>query len=370
MKDKGWQKWMNNGVYELIMLLKTTVIAKPKLLTTSLLFWNLETNTFDLRMGLMSLTILNMAQVFKLRPLGRVVDVTHDWSHFSYSIVESSSSSAPFLQIESNSSTFKSYGTSFTGFSPFANKSFGPTSFTANRDQEHMYFLLYWLNKHVFPNKSKEMKVEWIPLVEALHNFDDMATGPFILFHLYHLLFEMTRGKPLKLTSIGQPGWSNYSNSAEIDIGQDEDAADAFVLQEAAAKAEGQDSKDEAELVVEPWATRRTHATIMETSEFEPEELPRAQISIPGSGNISPSPASNDDSLYQPREPTPPHSKDLSSTQGLGEGSGQSPPPLRNQTAIKTNVGQCEDWPKLFDFYNHNGYKAYPKVTPYSSIKP
>ncbi|XP_048445099.1 uncharacterized protein LOC125479610, partial [Pyrus x bretschneideri] len=390
---------MNNGVYELIMLLKTTVIAKPKLLTTSLLFWNLETNTFDLRMGLMSLTILNMAQVFKLRPLGRVVDVTHDWSHFSYSIVESSSSSAPFLQIESNSSTFKSYGTSFTGFSPFANKSFGPTSFTANRDQEHMYFLLYWLNKHVFPNKSKEMKVEWIPLVEALHNFDDMATGPFILFHLYHLLFEMTRGKPLKLTSIGQPGWSNYSCN-EIDIGQDEDAADAFVLQEAAAKAEGQGARQakvgtaaslvgqsstsipstSSPLVVAPTSQfdlsngemlhfveddsnppspgQKLHQPAA-TAFWEPIVLvipvvskvpsPRASwpastdaavasemsISQPrafgeGSGNISPSPASNDDSLYQPREPTPPHSKDLSSTQGLGEGSGQSPPPLKS----------------------------------------
>ena len=59
-----------------------------------------------------------------------------------------------------------------------------------------MYFLQYWLNKHVFPNKSKGVKVEWIPLVEALHNFDDVATGPVLLAHLYHLLDEMTRGIP------------------------------------------------------------------------------------------------------------------------------------------------------------------------------
>ena len=45
------RKWMNNGIYELIMLSKTTVVAKPELLTTTILFWNSGTNTFDFRMG-------------------------------------------------------------------------------------------------------------------------------------------------------------------------------------------------------------------------------------------------------------------------------------------------------------------------------
>ncbi|KAB2599039.1 hypothetical protein D8674_041197 [Pyrus ussuriensis x Pyrus communis] len=92
MKDYCWtqwinelepifkKKWMNNDIYELIMLSKTTVIAKPELLTTALLFWNSGTNTFNFKIGTMSLTILDMAQVFGLRPSGRVVDVTHDWS--------------------------------------------------------------------------------------------------------------------------------------------------------------------------------------------------------------------------------------------------------------------------------------------------
>ena len=69
---------------------------------------------------------------------------------------------------------------------------FGLGSPNASLEQEHMYFFLYWLNRFVFPNKSKGVKVEWIPLVEALHNFDDVAMGPFLLSHFYHLLFEMT----------------------------------------------------------------------------------------------------------------------------------------------------------------------------------
>ena len=94
----------------------------------------------------------------------------------------------------------------FTGFIPFAKKEFGPSSSNANRDQEHMYFLLYWLNKHVFPNKSKGVKVEWIPLVEALHNFDDVATGRFLLAHLYHLLYEITKDGPFE-TNLNGPTW-------------------------------------------------------------------------------------------------------------------------------------------------------------------
>lgn len=52
MKDEAWaqwvnelkpifkKKWINNGIYELIMLSKVTVVAKPELLTIALLFWN------------------------------------------------------------------------------------------------------------------------------------------------------------------------------------------------------------------------------------------------------------------------------------------------------------------------------------------
>ena len=90
MNDEAWvkwiddlepifkQHWMKNGIYELIMLSKTTVVIKPELLTTALLFWNLGTNTFDFRMGPMFPTILDMEEIFGLRPSGRIVDTTHD----------------------------------------------------------------------------------------------------------------------------------------------------------------------------------------------------------------------------------------------------------------------------------------------------
>ncbi|KAM1285135.1 hypothetical protein ACFX2J_027737 [Malus domestica] len=200
------KKWMNNGIYELIMLSKITIIPKPELLTTALLFWNSGTNTFDFRMGPMSPTVLDMAKVFGLRPSGRIIDITQDWVPPSSSPAGSSGYSASFLRLEYNSATFKSYGTYFKGFIPFVKENFGADSSHGNKNQEHMYFLLYWLNKHVFPNKSKGVKVEWIPLVEALHNFEDVATGPFLLSHFYHLLFEMTQGVPFE-TNLNGPIW-------------------------------------------------------------------------------------------------------------------------------------------------------------------
>ncbi|KAB2599987.1 S2-RNase [Pyrus ussuriensis x Pyrus communis] len=50
------QKWMMNGIYELIMMLKIIVPVKHEFLSTTLLFWNNETNTFDFIMGFMTPT--------------------------------------------------------------------------------------------------------------------------------------------------------------------------------------------------------------------------------------------------------------------------------------------------------------------------
>ncbi|KAM2111993.1 hypothetical protein ACFX1R_014555 [Malus domestica] len=94
-------------------------------------------------MGAMSLTILDIEQVFGLRPSGRVIDVTHDWAPHSRTTTENSGNSGPIIQLEYNFATFKSHGTSFLGFILFAKKEFRPSSSNANRKQEHMYILLY-----------------------------------------------------------------------------------------------------------------------------------------------------------------------------------------------------------------------------------
>lgn len=135
------------------------------------------------------------------------MDVTHNWSSPSCQTAEGSCDSNSIIRLKYTPSTFKSYEISFTGFIIFAKNTFSLPSTIANRDQEDMYFFfLYWLNNHVIPNKSKQLKLKWIPLVEALYSIDDVATRPFLLAHLYHLLFEMTRGEPFE-TNLNKPTW-------------------------------------------------------------------------------------------------------------------------------------------------------------------
>ncbi|KAM2227438.1 hypothetical protein ACFXTI_014243 [Malus domestica] len=76
-------------------------------------------------------------------------------------------------------------------------------------------------------------------------------------------------------------------NIEGVDVGLDKEVGEAFVLQEAEAKAAKQsirhggdiskllrDSEGEVKFLVETWATRRTRATVVESSEFEPEKRP------------------------------------------------------------------------------------------------
>lgn len=73
----------------------------------------------------------------------------------------------------------------------------------ADRDQEHMMFLIFWLNKFIFPNAKGGVKSNYMHLAEALHNEVRVATGPFMLACLYHCLHQITIN-PLNLNVRGQ----------------------------------------------------------------------------------------------------------------------------------------------------------------------
>ncbi|KAB2625332.1 hypothetical protein D8674_016992 [Pyrus ussuriensis x Pyrus communis] len=60
--DAAWLKW-------LIMMSKIIIPIKHELLSTAIIFFNNETNTFDFRTSPMTLTLS-----------GRCVDIIHDWS--------------------------------------------------------------------------------------------------------------------------------------------------------------------------------------------------------------------------------------------------------------------------------------------------
>lgn len=123
---------MANGIYELIMMSKITIPTKHELLSTALLFWNNETNIFDFRMGPLTLTVLDMAKVFWLRSSGWWVDITHDCSFPAQPTTEIFEASMSITSLDYNSTTFKSYETSFANFILFVKKMYNLPSPIAN----------------------------------------------------------------------------------------------------------------------------------------------------------------------------------------------------------------------------------------------
>ncbi|KAB2612494.1 hypothetical protein D8674_034810 [Pyrus ussuriensis x Pyrus communis] len=201
-------KWMNNKIYELIMLSKSIVIAKLELLTTVLIFCNLSANTFDFRMGPMTLTILDMVHVFGLRLSGRVINVTHDWAPHSLLIAESLGNFGPIIQLETRAD-------------------------------------LVWIASVLIRQLGFRQAIP-IPF------FDSVQCGTSYRLH----------------------------SPPKMDVGQDEEVGDVFVLQKAVAEAERQndgasgdvsellgDSEGKTEIVVEHQATHQTRAIVVETSD-------------------------------------------------------------------------------------------------------
>ncbi|BBN67633.1 hypothetical protein Prudu_136S000500 [Prunus dulcis] len=129
------------------------------LLAAALCFWNSASNTFDFRVGPMAPTLLDMAQIFGFRPHGRPIDAVGDYHRRK----NQEKVATPSLSLQPRSTR---------------------TRFSAekDKDQQHMLFLLYWLNRFVFPNRSSAVLLEYRHLAEALHNHTDVGLGPTVYF--------------------------------------------------------------------------------------------------------------------------------------------------------------------------------------------
>ncbi|CAL9018460.1 unnamed protein product [Prunus brigantina] len=66
-----------------------------------------------------------------------------------------------------------------------------------------MLFLMYWLSRFVFPNRSLAVLLEYKHLVEALHNHTDVGFSPTVLAHLYKNLHSATLDHPLNIFAPG-----------------------------------------------------------------------------------------------------------------------------------------------------------------------
>ncbi|KAI5335110.1 hypothetical protein L3X38_025243 [Prunus dulcis] len=120
--------WKKAGIYEAILLSKNSVNRDENLLAAALCFWNSASNTFDFRLGPMTPTLLDLAQIFGFRPHGRPADAVGDYHRGKNRERLATSFTIPAATINQNCS-----------FSNFLKK----FSIEKDKDQQHMLFLLY-----------------------------------------------------------------------------------------------------------------------------------------------------------------------------------------------------------------------------------
>ncbi|CAL2230115.1 unnamed protein product [Prunus armeniaca] len=70
------QQWKDQGMYHLIKLFDRPLVMDRLLLAAALCFWSSTTNTMNLRFGMMTPTVLDMAALFGLSPLAVEVNAT------------------------------------------------------------------------------------------------------------------------------------------------------------------------------------------------------------------------------------------------------------------------------------------------------
>ena len=180
--------WRRAGLYDAILLSKQSINRDENLLAAALCFWNSASNTFDFRVGPMAPTLLDMAQIFGFRPHGRPVDAVGDYHRRKNQEKVATPFTISPATINQNCS-----------FSNFLKR----FSAEKDKDQQHMLFLLYWLNRFVFPNRSSAVLLEYRHLAEALHNHTDVGLGPTVLAHLFKNLHTATLENPLNLSAPG-----------------------------------------------------------------------------------------------------------------------------------------------------------------------
>ncbi|KAI5341537.1 hypothetical protein L3X38_009412 [Prunus dulcis] len=116
-----------------------------------------------------------MATLFGFRPCGMSVDILEDYESKNRKVATSMKATRMEIMCLR---TYSEYVMTYQGI--------------VGEDQEHMMFLLLWLNKFIFPNAAEEVKLEYMHLAEALDNEVDVATRPFMLDFLYHCLHQIT----------------------------------------------------------------------------------------------------------------------------------------------------------------------------------
>ncbi|XP_057418556.1 uncharacterized protein LOC130712755 [Lotus japonicus] len=132
------------------------------MLLSSFYFWERSTNCFHVPFGMITPTLLNVAAIASLWPMG-------DDNH---------STAVPTAPI-----VISTENVSFSRFIEYHYVEEGEVS-----DAEHAAFLLYWLSAYVFCTKSLRIPAKLLPLANLLHEGRKIAMAKLVLGNLYQMI--------------------------------------------------------------------------------------------------------------------------------------------------------------------------------------
>ncbi|QHO49620.1 uncharacterized protein DS421_1g15530 [Arachis hypogaea] len=161
--------WKEIGIYDLIQLSKISYTVNSGLMGGVLYFWDETSHTFHTPYGMITPTLLDVAAITGLSPLGEeILTTTRSTTGVKYAIDISSTTYQSFI--------LNNRGRDGEHIS----------------DNEHIAFLLYWLSGVVFCARNIQVEIAYVPLVVMLAKGKRLCLAKLFLARLYLTLDWIT----------------------------------------------------------------------------------------------------------------------------------------------------------------------------------
>ncbi|KAB2606390.1 hypothetical protein D8674_006107 [Pyrus ussuriensis x Pyrus communis] len=184
VEDQKGYIWHKAGIYDILQFSKFAIPFNRSLVLAALCFWSTSTNSFHLRHGPLTITLLDLSALLGLRPDGPQFDA-----------LVANSISIP----DDNFGIRITKNSSFSSFIKEHNKIEGLVT-----DEEHVAFLHYWLCRYLLCSRSFKIVTSNLPLAVALSRGEPYALGPLVLAYLYRGIKDLLDSE---LGASGGPIW-------------------------------------------------------------------------------------------------------------------------------------------------------------------
>ncbi|RYR34076.1 hypothetical protein Ahy_A10g048793 [Arachis hypogaea] len=178
--------WKEIGIYDLIQLSKITYTVNSRVMGGALYFWDETSHTFHTPYGMITPTLLDVAAITGLSPLGEeILTTTRSTTGVKYAI-------------DISSTTYQSFILNNRG------QDGEPVS-----DNEHIAFLLYWLSGVIFCARNIQVEIAYVPLAVMLAEGKKLCLAKLFLARLYLTLDWITAHmrKKKRITNADGPVW-------------------------------------------------------------------------------------------------------------------------------------------------------------------